>query len=144
MESLAKYVWLSFFCIFLTGCQKAPFNPLQENQPSTAPKEVPVFEIRDFQVKKGDKHWFEGRGTVVTRDSQLQNKSIILVLKEKCICKSSDNEDRIATVYIQKGVGQITTLYLPHASDIYPTAPKYEWSILGWAELKEGKLDIQK
>jgi hypothetical protein len=147
---MRNYAFLAF-SIFLIGCQGRSEQPNK----TAAHSKLPQFEIREFKIEReaGDNSWsYKGRGTLMTKDQDLQEGYLFVVIKEKKKPKVGDEKESVQSVLIANGIGTLEnsayypkkTKYLTEGYDSDPGAPEYEWNILGFVRLQKAELAVVK
>lgn len=140
---LVIQAFLVILLVVCVGCTQEPGAPPGSTGASTSlPAPQPtVFEVRDFRID-GDPRptgGWHGKGTVFAVDPRLQKGSYLLYLKERTSHPRVIEDYKV--VIVKDGTGPIET----HHYDFEGKGsekPKYEWTLMGFAQLQEGTLKV--
>jgi hypothetical protein len=83
---------------------------------------------------------FSGRGTLITNDEDLKELNLEVLLEVRDKTEGPAAEPELAFVLVKRGVGKVTTYKGKYAE--VSRRPDYEWSVVGWHELKKGNIRV--
>jgi hypothetical protein len=139
--TLCTALSLSIGCSACNSSREAGNRSVSARPKKGASGKPAHFEIRDFKIvseRSESLKEFRGRGTILTKEEGVQSSNGLVILKQKEVRGSGDPSITYREIYLEKGLGSITSWN--YTFDDKDSPPEYKWNVVGWATLEPGKL----